>query len=88
MAEASDYFLSEAELRTLFEEDVLNFVFGPYQPQSRPVLVLVGAQQAAGKSHAIAQARQRHADSQLVPLTGDDLRFMHPKHDALMENEP
>jgi hypothetical protein len=40
VAEASDYFLSEEELRTLFEEDVLDFVFGQYEPQSRPLLVL------------------------------------------------
>ncbi|TCC33875.1 hypothetical protein E0H75_42210 [Kribbella capetownensis] len=88
MAEASDYFLSEDELRTRFEERVIDYVFGPYQPQDRPVLVLVGAQQAAGKSQTIARARHRHADSQLVPLTGDALRFLHPQHDTIMETEP
>jgi UDP-N-acetylglucosamine kinase len=88
VAEASDYFLTEDELKTRFEERVLEFVFGPYQPQDHPVLVLVGAQQAAGKSFAIAQARQRHAASELVPLTGDDLRFMHPRHDEILNNEP
>jgi hypothetical protein len=62
VADASDYFLTEDELKTRFEERVLDYVFGPYQPQHQPVLVLVGAQQAAGKSQAMARARQRHAD--------------------------
>jgi hypothetical protein len=52
------------------------------------VLVLVGGQQAAGKSQAIARTRQRHADNQLVPLTGDELRFMHPQHDEILSKEP
>jgi hypothetical protein len=52
------------------------------------MLVLVGAQQAAGKSQAITKARLRHADSLLVPLTGDALRILHPQHDTIMENEP
>jgi hypothetical protein len=88
VAEASDYFLSEDELRKRFEDRVLDYVFGRYKPQADPVLVLVGAQQAAGKSQAIARSRQRHADRQLVPLTGDALRFMHPRHDEIMRNEP
>jgi UDP-N-acetylglucosamine kinase len=58
VAEASDYFLTEAELRQRFDERVRDFVFGRYQPQTqpgRPVLVLVGGQQAAGRSQAIAR---------------------------------
>jgi hypothetical protein len=58
VAEASDYFLSEDQLRAVFEEKVLDFVFGQYQPQERPVLVLLGAQPAAGKS----QARRRSSN--------------------------
>lgn len=52
MAETSDYFLTEEQLRARFEERVRDFVFSGYTPQDQPVLVLVGAQPAAGKSQA------------------------------------
>lgn len=88
MAEASDYFLTEKELRDRFEERVKDFVFSGYTPQQQPVLVLLGAQPAAGKSQAMAAAEQRLADRQLVPLTGDDLRPFHPRHQEILETEP
>ncbi|WP_425581046.1 zeta toxin family protein [Streptomyces thermoalcalitolerans] len=44
------------------------------------MLVLLGGQPAVGKSQAMAAARQRHAERQLVPLTGDELRPFHPQH--------
>jgi hypothetical protein len=37
----------------LFEEEVLDIVFGQYQPQSRPVLVLV-VRSRPQATHAIA----------------------------------
>ncbi|MGW9256372.1 zeta toxin family protein [Streptomyces albidoflavus] len=88
MAEARDYYLREEELRRHFEEKVRDFVFSGYAPQDRPVLVLVGGQPAAGKSQAMAGAKQRHADSQLVPLTGDELRAFHPRYRELLDGHP
>ncbi|MGW3510818.1 zeta toxin family protein [Streptomyces sp. NPDC000994] len=88
MAEARDYFLSEEQLRARFEERVRDFVFSGYAPQTRPVLVLTGGQPAAGKSQAMAAAVQRHADRQLVPLTGDELRPFHPQYEQLLEEQP
>lgn len=88
MVEANDYFLTEKELRDRFEERVKEFVFSGYMPQRQPVLVLLGAQPAAGKSQAMAAAAQRLADRQLVPLTGDDLRPFHPRHQEILETEP
>jgi hypothetical protein len=37
VAEASNYFLREDELKTRFEERVIDYAFGPYQPQDRPL---------------------------------------------------
>jgi UDP-N-acetylglucosamine kinase len=88
VAEARDYFLTEKQLRDRFEERVKDFVFSGYTPQDQPVLVLLGGQPAAGKSQAMAAAVQRHADRQLVPLTGDELRPFHPHHQELLDNEP
>ncbi|GAA2463154.1 hypothetical protein [Streptomyces lavendulocolor] len=50
MAEARDFFLTEEQLRDRFQERVRDFVFSGHAPQSAPVLVLLGAQPAAGKS--------------------------------------
>jgi hypothetical protein len=88
VAEASDYFLTEEQLRDRFERRVRDFVFSGYVPQDEPVLVLLGAQPAAGKSQAMAAVNQRHTQGQLVPLTGDDLRPFHPQHQEILDNEP
>ncbi|MGA5579469.1 zeta toxin family protein [Streptomyces koyangensis] len=88
MAEARDYYLTEEELRRHFEARVRDFVFSGYARQDRPVLVLVGGQPAAGKSQAMAGAEQRHADRQLVPLTGDELRAFHPRYEELLADHP
>lgn len=88
MADASDFFLTDKQLRDRFDERVKDFVFSGYAPQDQPVLVLLGGQPAAGKSQAMAAAHQRHAEQQLVPLTGDELRPFHPQHQEILENEP
>ncbi|MEW1639062.1 zeta toxin family protein [Streptomyces sp. NPDC093801] len=87
MAEAGDYFLTEKELADLFDERVRDFVFRGYEPQESPPLVLVGGQPAAGKSQAMKAAVERHG-AQLVPLTGDELRFMHPRYAELLNEQP
>nr|WP_031080311.1 zeta toxin family protein [Streptomyces sp. NRRL S-118] len=88
MAEASDFFLTDKELRDRFDAHVRDFVFSGYARQPEPVLVLLGGQPAAGKSQAMAAAEHRHADRQLVPLTGDELRAFHPRYQELLDNHP
>lgn len=88
MAKASDYFLTEKQLRDRFEERVRDFVFSGYSPQMEPVLVLLGGQPAAGKSQAMAAAEHRHAGRQLVPLTGDELRAFHLQYQELLDEQP
>ncbi|MFG2668934.1 zeta toxin family protein [Streptomyces sp. NPDC048387] len=83
MTDPSEFYLSEDELRTRFEERVRDFVFGGYQPDDRLTLVLLGGQPAAGKSQAMAATAQRHA-GRLVPLTGDELRPLHPRYRELL----
>ncbi|MEU5030034.1 zeta toxin family protein [Streptomyces milbemycinicus] len=91
MVEASDYYLTDKELRDRFEDEkrgVRKFVFSRYTPQDNPVLILLGGQPAAGKSQAMAAAQQRHAERQLVPLTGDELRPFHPRYQELLDTQP
>ncbi|MFJ3883450.1 zeta toxin family protein [Streptomyces sp. NPDC090077] len=83
MTEPSDFYLSEDELRARFDQRVRERVFRGFEPQDRPVLVLLGGQPAAGKSMAMAATQQRHAGGHLVPLTGDELRSLHPRHAEL-----
>ncbi|GLX41137.1 hypothetical protein Sros01_72100 [Streptomyces roseochromogenus] len=84
MTGPSEFYLSEDELRARFEERVKEFVFGGYQPGTQLTLVLLGGQPAAGKSQAMAATAQRHA-GRLVPLTGDELRPLHPRYRELLD---
>ncbi|WP_159041500.1 hypothetical protein [Streptomyces sp. WM4235] len=52
MAQPSDYFLDDDQLRILFEDAVRPAVLDGYNPQDQPVLSLFGAQQGAGKSQS------------------------------------
>lgn len=49
-------------------------------------MVLLGGQPAAGKSQAMASTVQRHGGT-LVPLTGDELRPLHPRYDELQAED-
>ncbi|MFF2778849.1 zeta toxin family protein [Streptomyces sp. NPDC058052] len=82
MNDPSVYFLTEEQLRTHLEEQVCEFVFGGYEPQETPALVLLGGQPAAGKSQAMAATVRRHGGT-LVPLTGDEVRPLHPRYHML-----
>ncbi|WUT01631.1 zeta toxin family protein (plasmid) [Streptomyces sp. NBC_00708] len=89
MAEASEYFLTEEQLQAEFDGTVRRYVFDGYQPQpDQPVLVLLGAQPAAGKSQAVQATQRRYEGADLVPLTGDELRSLHPEYDKLRREEP
>ncbi|MEV6357914.1 zeta toxin family protein [Streptomyces hydrogenans] len=86
MNDPSAYFLTEDQLRARFEERVREFVFGGYAPQQTPALVLLGGQPAAGKSQAMAATVQRHGGT-LVPLTGDEVRPLHPRYQELQDED-
>ncbi|MGW9439609.1 zeta toxin family protein [Streptomyces sp. NPDC055607] len=86
MTDPSVYFLTEDQLRARFDERVREFVFGGFQPQETPALVLLGGQPAAGKSQAMAATVQRHGGT-LVPLTGDELRPLHPRYHDLLDED-
>ncbi|MFV5994955.1 zeta toxin family protein [Streptomyces sp. NPDC056231] len=89
MAEASKYFLTEEQLRAEFDLTVQRYVFDGYQPQpDQPVLVLLGAQPAAGKSQAMQATQRAYEGADLVPLTGDELRSLHPRYDELRREGP
>lgn len=89
MAEASKYFLTEEQLQAEFDGTVRRYVFDGYQPQpEQPVLVLLGAQPAAGKSQAMQATQRRYEGADLVPLTGDELRSLHPEYDKLRQEGP
>lgn len=88
MAQPSDYYLTDDQVRTLFEQEVRPFVFGGYSPQARPVLSLFGAQQGAGKSQAIAARRQEPDGADLVALGPDDLRPLHPRYAEVLAEYP
>nr|WP_274613937.1 zeta toxin family protein [Streptomonospora nanhaiensis] len=78
--------MAEKDLARLFTEYVQPHVFGPHKPSTEPVLVLLGAQPAAGKSRAQQLIARAHPD--IVSLTGDDLRPIHPAYDDLMATDP
>ncbi|MFF2022972.1 zeta toxin family protein [Streptomyces sp. NPDC058171] len=86
MSDPSAYFLTEEQLRARFDARVKEAVFGSYQPQENPALVLLGGQPAAGKSRAMAATVQRHGGT-LVPLTGDELRPFHPRYQELQSED-
>ncbi|MFJ5811215.1 hypothetical protein [Streptomyces sp. NPDC093093] len=66
MAQPSDYFLDDDQLRILFEDVVVPAVFDGYTPQAQPVLSLFGGQQGADKSQAIAARRQEADGGDLI----------------------
>ncbi|MEH0589857.1 zeta toxin family protein [Streptomyces sp. B21-106] len=86
MTDPSTYFLTEEQLRARFDERVREFVFGGFEPQDEPTLVLLGGQPAAGKSQAMAATVQRHR-GKVVPLTGDELRVLHPRFQELLNED-
>lgn len=77
------------DLHRLARKVVLPEVFGkarPAVPGSRPTLVLLGGQPAAGKSQAQTAITVRHQG--MAAITGDDFRSHHPKHGTLVKTDP
>ncbi|NYE18047.1 zeta toxin family protein [Microbacterium immunditiarum] len=74
----SDWMPSEAERRRIFEESILPIVFPEVPKPNAPTLLLLGGQSGAGKSRATSRLLSEHS-SDMVPLSGDDLRPFHPQ---------
>ncbi|MEY9211826.1 zeta toxin family protein [Thermobifida halotolerans] len=88
-AAPESHHVSPEDLESVFEDPddgVREFVFHGHAPSPSPVLVLLGAQPAAGKSRVQAALVRRRPD--LVPVTGDRLRAFHPHHSDLMRQDP
>lgn len=80
---------SEAWLRNVFDEDARDDIFTGHAPTPQsPVLVLLGGQPAAGKTRAQEAIVKAHADTDLVLITGDDLREYHPGYPRLAAEAP
>lgn len=82
----SSHHLTDSRLKQRFDSRVRDYVFAGHTPGDTPVLVLLGAQPAAGKSKAQATITREHPG--IVTLTGDELRQFHPHYDELMEHDP
>ena len=77
------------DLGRLCREEILPEVFGEIRPvagDSRPTLVLLGGQPAAGKTRAQIAITARHQG--MVAITGDDFRPHHPNYFTLVRADP
>jgi hypothetical protein len=75
VADPSEYFLTEPQLQAEFDRRVRDYVFGGYTAaEGQPVLVLLGAQPAAGKSQAMQATQQQYQDTPLRLQPGRLLR--------------
>ncbi|MFC9620049.1 zeta toxin family protein [Streptomyces sp. NPDC056930] len=88
MADVSGYHLTETQIRDRFEERVRGFIFDEHRTSDHPVLVMVGGQPGAGKTMAMQAAEHRHAAGDIIALTADDLRPLHPRYEDLMRDDP
>ncbi|KQP73513.1 hypothetical protein ASF40_20485 [Microbacterium sp. Leaf288] len=68
---------SEEERLRIFEEQILPVVFPPHPAVETPTLLLLGGQPGAGKSRATSRLLA-DSPSDMVALSGDDLRAFHP----------
>lgn len=78
----------EAWLDARFQKAVRPTLFKDRAPEDLPVVVMLGAQPGAGKTRAQQFARELHADRQLVSITGDDFRSLHPDFKRLQRDDP
>lgn len=76
-------------LERAFDHAAREEIFDGHAPVPyEPVLVLLGGQPAAGKTHAQNSVIFQHPEDDLVPITGDDLRRFHPKYNQLVMDAP
>jgi hypothetical protein len=78
--------LSETELEAVWSEEIEPWLFADATTAEDPVLVMVGAQPGAGKSHGIGRAEALHPDARFTRVIGDDLRPFHPAYPDLAES--
>lgn len=81
------YTIEDEELKDIFKKYVKRHVFSGHKPSRKsPVLALLGAQPAAGKTKAANALASRHQD--MVVLIGDELRQYHPDYARAMRENP
>ncbi len=82
------YRLTETEHQAIFERDIKPYLFTKAQSVGDPVAVIFGGQPGAGKSAAVAQAKDElEQRGGVVEIIGDDLRGFHPHNDRLMRED-
>lgn len=87
---ANEFDVSPEELQRIFDELIQPRLFRnakPYPRGERPVLVQLGGQLAAGKSHALNDIVVRHG-GRIVQLSPDQLRTFHPRYEEIMRDRP
>ena len=70
--------ISEKQLRNIFEQSIISFVFDGYHKRNTPTTVFLGAQPAAGKTAGQRHILDMYPDHSIVPIVGDDFRHFHP----------
>ncbi|MFY7065491.1 zeta toxin family protein [Nocardiopsis changdeensis] len=84
------YDVGPEQLREIFDEYIKDLVFGdaqPAPPGQRPVMVQLGGQLAAGKSHALKGVINRH-QGRVALVSPDDFRAYHPRYSEIMRERP
>jgi hypothetical protein len=77
--------LTEPELEAIWAGEIEPWLFGGARSDA-PVLLMMGAQPGAGKSHGIGVAEALHPGVRFTRIIGDDLRPFHPDYVDLLES--
>lgn len=86
--EARDFYLTDEQIESRFDEKVRDYVFADSERSDRPHIVLLGGQPAAGKSNAereIVDAFRRDRGERISTITGDAFRPLHPRYQEVLE---
>ncbi|WP_327259770.1 zeta toxin family protein [Streptomyces sp. NBC_01240] len=63
-------------------------MFDEHRTSDHPVPVMAGGRHGAGKTMAMQVAEHRHTAGDIIALTADDLRLLHPRYEDLMREDP
>lgn len=80
--------LSESDIAEIWEDELQPEVFQGARPSKEPILVLLGGQPGAGKTHAQRRVQQMYGESDLVKIIGDDYRSAHPDYLHTLNTDP
>ena len=80
--------ISEKQLRDIFDQSIISFVFDGYHKRNTPTTVFLGAQPAAGKTAGQRHILDMYPDHSIVPIVGDDFRHFHPDYLKIMRENP